>query len=203
VALAYALKAGLVALLALAGGAAVPEASEPFTDEERRQLAQGDVIVLAEVDAARTRGEARAAVRIAAPRERIFRTLTNCEAALGFVPHLKRCRVLERAPDDSWLLVEHVVDYGWYLPRIVYVFRAEHEAFDRIRFRNERGDLEVHEGTWELTPANEDGGRSTIVTYRVDVVPRFFVPRRLVLSSLKRDLPALMRGLRALCEEAG
>jgi ribosome-associated toxin RatA of RatAB toxin-antitoxin module len=195
------LKVRLPALVACAATSLVSAQTWELTGEQRAELAQGGVIVIADVDPSRPRGEVKAAVQITAGAEHVFRTLTDCEQALDFVPHLERCRVLESAPDDSWQVVEHVVDYGWYTPRIAYVFRAEHEPFARIRFTQVRGDLKVHEGTWELTPADaEAAGPATIVTYSVRVVPRFFVPRRMLQSSLKRDLPDLMRALRARCE---
>lgn len=187
--------ATLVASLALASPRA--HAWQP-TPEQRAELASGEVIVIADVDSARRSGEVQAAVQIAAGAEEIFRTLTDCVQALEFVPHLERCSVVERAPDDSWQVVEQDLDYGWYLPRITVVFRAEYEPFERIRFTQVRGDLKVNEGTWELTPAHEGAG--TIVTYSVRVVPRFYVPRRMLQSSLRRDLPALLRGLRSRCE---
>ncbi|HSY09188.1 MAG TPA: hypothetical protein VK820_11705 [Steroidobacteraceae bacterium] len=43
-------------------------------------------------------------------------------------------------------------------------------------------------------------GAATVVTYRAHVVPRIFVPRRLALDSLTRDLPALLQALRTRCE---
>jgi len=169
------------------------------TAEQRAELASGGVIVVADVDSSRRSGEVQAAVQIAAGAEEIFRTLTDCTQALEFVPHLERCSVLERAPDDSWQVVEQDLDYGWYRPRITVVFRAEYEPFERIRFTQVRGDLKVNEGTWQLTPTHD--GASTIVTYSVRVVPRFYVPRRMMQSSLKRDLPDLLRGLRSRCEK--
>jgi hypothetical protein len=168
------------------------------TAEQRAELSNGGVIVIADVDSSRRSGEVKAAVQITAGAEEIFRTLTDCAQALEFVPHLERCSVLERAPDDSWQVVEQDLDYSWYLPRITVVFRAEYEPFEHIRFTQVRGDLKVNEGTWQLTPVHD--GASTIVTYSVRVVPRFYVPRRMMQSSLKRDLPDLLRGLRARCE---
>jgi ribosome-associated toxin RatA of RatAB toxin-antitoxin module len=187
----------LVACLAIAGARA--HAWE-LTAEQRAELAHGGVVVVAEVDSSSSSGEVKAAVQINASPEEIFRTLTDCEQALEFVPHLERCRVLERAPDDSWQVVEQDLDYGWYLPRITVVFRAEYEPFRRISFRQVRGDLKVNEGAWELSSAGQ-ATDSTIAAYSTRIVPRFFVSRRLMQSSLRRDLPALMRALRARCED--
>jgi hypothetical protein len=40
------------------------------------------------------------------------------------------------------------------------------------------------------------------VTYQARIAPAFFVPRWLMRSMLKRDLPDLMRGLRTRSEAA-
>jgi uncharacterized membrane protein len=170
-----------------------------LTDEQRSALARGEILVLADVSA--RQGDVLAAVQIRAPAERIFRTMTDCEQALQFVPHLELCRVLESAADDSWQLVEHAVDLSWYLPRIDYVFRAEYEPFRRIRFRHVRGDLLENEGVWELGTLGEGDREATILTYRVRIVPRQFVPRWVVRSSLRRDLPLMLRALRDRCEQ--
>jgi uncharacterized protein YndB with AHSA1/START domain len=156
-------------------------------------------VVLPPPDREHSGGSFRAAIEIDAPAERVFRTMTDCAQALKFVPHLMRCTVLETAPDASWQTIEHEVSYGWYLPRASYVFRAAYEPFERVRFSGVRGDFRENEGVWELMPRHD--GAATVVTYQAQVVtPRFFVPRWMVLASLKHDLPALMRGLRASCE---
>ena len=124
--------------------------------------------------------------------------MTDCAQALKFVPHLIHCTVLETAPDGSWQTIEHEVNYGWYLPRASYVFRAAYEPFERVSFTGVRGDFRENDGVWELSPRRD--GAATLVTYRAQVAPRFFVPRWMVLASMKHDLPALMQGLRVRCE---
>jgi ribosome-associated toxin RatA of RatAB toxin-antitoxin module len=128
----------------------------------------------------------------------VYRTLTDCAEALQFVPHLRKCVVLETAPDESWQVVEQQIDYGWFMPHAYYVFRADYERFERIRFTNVRGDFRENRGEWVFRPTADRKG--TIVTYRVHVVPRFIVPRWLMRSTLKRDLPALLKGLRTRAE---
>jgi ribosome-associated toxin RatA of RatAB toxin-antitoxin module len=142
----------------------------------------------------------RAAVLVNATPEQVFQTLTDCAQALRFVPHLKRCAVLETAPDGSWQNVEQQVDYGWLAPRAHYVFHADYERFERIRFSNLRGDFRENRGVWVFRP--EKGGRATVVTYEARVAPAFYVPRWMMRNMLKRDLPDLMKGLRSRAEAA-
>lgn len=171
-----------------------------LSEVQRAALARGEILVEADVSRDRHQGDVRAAVRIEASADRIFAAMTDCTAALRFVPHLEQCIVLETAPDQSWQLIEHVVDFGWYLPATRYVFRADYEPGRSIRFHHVRGDLRENEGAWVLVP--DPGATATIVTYWVRIVPRFSVPQWLIRSSLKRELPALLEALRRYCTDA-
>jgi uncharacterized membrane protein len=191
-----------VAIVLLASALLVPSygssADWAFSEAELARLGQGGVLVSADVASDRPTGDIRAAVQVRATAERIFRTLTECSEVLAYVPHLESCAVLETAPDGSWQVVEHHVHYGWFMPDAYYVIRADYERFERIRFSNVRGDFRENRGEWALRPV--DDGKAIIVTYRVYVVPRFYVPRWILRSALKRDLPQLMAALRARVE---
>jgi ribosome-associated toxin RatA of RatAB toxin-antitoxin module len=169
-----------------------------LTSADLARLGDGAVLVDGDVSTDLPTGNVRAAVQIKASPERVFRTLTDCTEALRFVPHLRHCAVLDSAPDNSWQVVEQRIDYGWFMPKASYVFRAEYERFARIRFSNVSGDFRENQGIWEFRPTTD--GKATIVTYRVQLVPRFYVPRWTMRMTLKRDLPALMAGLRTQSE---
>jgi uncharacterized protein YndB with AHSA1/START domain len=169
-----------------------------LSDAQLVRAETGAIIAEGDVATDRAAADIRAAVKIAASPERVFRTLTDCAQALRFVPHLKRCKVVETAPDGRWQNVEQLVDYGWLAPRATYVFHADYEKFSRIRFSNVRGDFHENRGVWTFSPLED--GRSTLVTYEARVAPAFYVPRWMMRNMLKRDLPDLMRGLRAHAE---
>jgi len=183
---------------AICAGATNPYGALRLSDADSAGLSRGEVVVVAEVARDRPGGDVHAAIEIAAPAEEIFRTLTDCAKALKFVPHLEHCEVLESAPDGSWQIVEHRVDHGWFAPKARYVFRAEYESFRRIRFTHVGGDLRENQGTWEFLPSED--GTSTLVTYNAHIVPRTYVPRWLLRSALRSDLPTLLKGLRGACE---
>lgn len=183
------------ALLACAGARAQ---EWTLSAEDLARLDRREVLQPPAIDHDRSDGNFRAAIQIDAPAEQVFRTMTDCAQALKFVPHLTRCSVLATAPDGSWQTILHEVNYSWFLPRASYVFRAEYQPFERVDFSAVSGDFEANEGVWELVPRHD--GAATVVTYRAHVVPRLYVPRWIALASLKRDLPALLLGLRARCE---
>jgi uncharacterized protein YndB with AHSA1/START domain len=190
----------LASLLALTASGACQSADWALSAPQLEQVKAGAIIAEGDVAPNRAAADVRAAIKIGAPPEQVFRTLTDCARALRFVPHLKRCAVLETAPDGSWQNVEQQVDYSWLAPRANYVFHAEYERFTRIRFSNLRGDFRENRGVWTFAPL--DDGRSTLVTYEARVAPAFYVPRWVLRNMLKRDLPELMHGLRTHAEAA-
>jgi len=143
-------------------------------------------------------GTASAALRVRASREVLWSVLTSCADALEIVPGLKACIVLESAPDASWQRIRQVMDYSWYVPRVNFEVRAEYAKPASISFEKVAGDRLRLRGSWSL----ESDGDYTVAHYNLDFAPGFWVPRWLVRSALKRDLPVMLRALRAHAEAA-
>ena len=165
----------------------------------QQRLAAGEVVfATSPIDPAHPRGRVRAAVRIQATPEAIWSAVTDCRQALTFVPGLKRCRRLDGAPDGTWQDVEHEMRYSWLLPSVRYVFRARYDRPYRIDFHRISGDLKQEEGTWLLTRTPDGAG--TVVEYEVYIDPGFWIPQALLTHSLRKDIPAVLAGLRACVE---
>src|SRR5215472_4223443 len=190
---------GALALCLSAVRAQTSWTSEPAMQE---RLAAGEVVVTApkEVDASHPHGQVRAAVLIKADPEAVWRVMTDCAQALKFVPGLRKCRVLQAAPDGTWADIEQEVRYSWLLPVIHYVFRAQYDRPHRIDFHRISGDLKEQQGTWLLTAEPAIG--ATLVEYEVYVEPGFWIPHFLVTRSLRKDLPAVLAGLREHVQHA-
>ena len=192
------MKRAVAVVLLLVASAPCVSADWTLSDAQLARLETGAIVAEGDVAPDRTVATARAAVEVNATPEQVFRTLTDCAQALRFVPHLKHCAVLESAPDGSWQNVEQQVDYGWLVPRANYVFHADYQKFERIRFSNLRGDFHENRGVWTFTALK--AGAATLVTYEARIAPAFYVPRWMMRNMLKRDLPDLMRGLRTRAE---
>jgi len=104
--------------------------------------------------------------------------------------------VLETAPDRSWQRIRHVLDYSWYVPKLTYEFRASYEPPSRVSIERLSGDLRVLRGSWVL----QSDGDDTLAHYKVALVPGFWVPHWIVRAALRRDLPKMLRALRARAE---
>ena len=168
-------------------------------DDVRNRLAAREVIVRADADESKPRGRVVAAIRINAAPKLIWQVLTDCQGAPAFVPGLKGCRVLERAPDGAPDLIEHEVKYSWLMPTIRSVLQAEYHPPGRIDLHRIRGDLKDEEATWLLERV--EGSEATLVEYRLYIDPGFWIPQSLVRRSLRIELPAALRALRTHTEQ--
>ena len=149
---------------------------------------------------AEQRGEQRsvsAAVYINASPARLWDLMRDCDQAPEFVPGLKRCEVLETAPDGSSQQIEHEIKYAWFIPRVTYRFRADYVPLRSIRFKRVSGGLRQLEGSWQLIELSQGG---TLVSYEVRIVPGFMVPKWAVRRSVKKQLPRVLKALRERAE---
>lgn len=186
-----------VAVLALAG-AATQAADFELTAPELAKVAARGIVIRANLDTGQRRGTVRAAVMVEAPPAVVFQLMSRCADALEYVPHLRVCRVRDRAHDGSWEIVEHEVDFGWYAPRVKYVFRADFVPEQTINFRQVSGDFKTNQGVWEFEAL--EGGSRTLVRYRATIDPPTFVPNWLARSTFKREMPQMLGDLRKRCE---
>ena len=186
----------ILGVLAYAPG--LQAADFELTPAELEQLNRGETVIRASLDAGQRRGTVRAALFIDAPPDVVFQAMTQCADALKFVPHLRVCRSIPQPDDPGIRLVEHEVDFGWYAPRLKYVFRADVVANESIAFRQIRGDFKANEGVWEFEPA----GERTLLRYRVRIDPPGYIPNWLARSTFRRDLPRMLANLKQHCEAA-
>jgi hypothetical protein len=166
--------------------------SLPATDPD------GDLHLRIALDPNEQSGKASASLRVHASREILWRVLTSCAEALQIVPGLKVCDVEESAPDESWQRIRQVMDYSWYVPRVNFEVRANYTKPSAISFEKIAGDRLRLRGSWSL----QSDGDYTVARYDLDFAPGFWVPRWFVRSALKRDLPVMLRALRAHAEAA-
>jgi hypothetical protein len=180
----------LAGLLAAATARAANPASEASSGN--------DIEISVSLDQAEQSGSASATVRIHASREIVWSLITSCPESLRMVPGLEVCDVLETAHDQSWQRIRHVINYSWYVPKLTYVLRATYEPPTRVTIERVAGDLRTLRGSWELS----NDGDYTIAHYMVDLAPGFWVPKWIVRTALRKDLPKMLSALRSSAEAA-
>jgi uncharacterized protein YndB with AHSA1/START domain len=158
------------------------------------RLAAGEIVVHVGPDSQ----HASAAVTIHAPAAAVWQVITDCEEAPRFMPGMKVCRRLDAAPDGSWENIEREYKYSWLMPAAHDVVRTEYHKPQRIDFQRVSGDFRDQKGAWLLT-ASADGA-ATVLEYQFYVELGFWLPRSLIQRSLRSDLPAAMKAVRARAE---
>jgi ribosome-associated toxin RatA of RatAB toxin-antitoxin module len=173
------------------------KALSQLEQREKELLANGNIIVTDE-SRGEPKGKVWAAILINAPAEQVWNVLVDCHHAPDFVPGLKNCKVLGSEGDTE--TIEHQVKFSWLIPEVIYTFRAKYHIHERIDFKRIGGDLKEVEGSWVLESIGD--GNQTIVVYSVYLNPGFFIPQWLVNLTLRRNLPDLMKSIRARVSEA-
>ena len=168
----------------------------PAADLAQESAQHGDIDIAVTLDAGEQSGSASASVRIHARREVVWSLITSCTEALRMIPGLTACEVMETAPDGSWQRIRQVMNYSWYAPKLTYEIRAFYDEPSRVSIERISGDLALLRGSWELRSDGDD----TLAHYSVHLVPGFWVPRWMERAALRRDLPKMLRALRARAE---
>jgi ribosome-associated toxin RatA of RatAB toxin-antitoxin module len=157
------------------------------------QLAAGKAVSHNQLDDGQPRVRIDAAVRIDAPAQTVWKLLTECKYASIYIPGLRHCRMIDRAPDGSWAVIEHDIKYSALLPMVHSVFRADYRPLQQIDFHRVSGNIKSESGEWLLQPCSD---HCVTVEYRVSIEPGFWVPHSMVQHSLKKQLPSALVALR-------
>jgi ribosome-associated toxin RatA of RatAB toxin-antitoxin module len=184
--------------LAVAGNHCACAADFQLTPAETQKVDAREIVIRANLDPGQRRGTVRAAVKIDASPAVVFQLMSRCADAVQYVPHLRVCRVRDRAPDGSSQLVEQEIDFGWYAPRLKWAFRADFIKDQSITFHQVTGDFKANSGLWEFESIDEGAG--TLLRYRATIDPPGYVPNWLARSTFKRELPQMLTDLRRHCE---
>jgi Polyketide cyclase / dehydrase and lipid transport len=137
------------------------------------------------------------AIEINAGWKPIWEVLTACEISPEYVPNVVDCKQLETIDDGKSELFLQTVKPAFFIPRFEHVFRLDYYPPERIDVRHVSGPIDVLDGSWRLLPRPNG---TIALLYTVSINPGFPVPRFFVRNTLRRDLPGVLREVRARAE---
>jgi hypothetical protein len=137
------------------------------------------------------------AVKIDAPREAIWRVLTSCEIAPEYVPNVVDCTLVETFDDGRSELFRQRLKPAFFIPAFDHVFRLDYMPYSRIDVSRIGGLIKHMEGTWWLLES-EPG--TVLLVHHLELDPGLPVPRFIVRSALRRDLPRVLAAVRDRAE---
>lgn len=179
--------------------AALARAEPDLAWIDRDALATGEILVYAERVERSPAVEVRIAAEIDAPARAIWDVLKDCATTPEYVPDVESCRRIEALDGGRADLFVQTIRPVFFLPRFEHVFRLDYTPLSRIDVHRVSGPIELMEGSWWLLP--QPSGRILLV-YELALDPGWHVPRFLVRSTLKRDLPRVMAAVRERAETA-
>jgi ribosome-associated toxin RatA of RatAB toxin-antitoxin module len=182
---------GLSACL-LFGSAWLPADDTATSDSGLANLLAAGSVTAESVRTDESGGAARFQIYIQAPVESIWNTVFSCEKAFVFVKGLRRCEVLERNVND--MLTRQVVKTSWLVPAQDFTFRTHREPYRRAEFFRTEGSPRELEGGWEFDPLD----RGVVVTHELRIRTGFPVPRFLIRSVMRNNMPDMLRCIRGL-----
>ena len=162
---------------------------------DRARLGEGEVQIHS-VQQGEFSGRVLAAIEIEASPEKIWAVMTDCASAPDFVSWVVACEVLESLDEGRVEVFRQEIKLAWYMPRLKHTFQLVYYPFEQIDFQRLTGSPRRFEGSWWF----QAGERTTLVIYSVDLVPGFWVPRRLARRALRNELPGTLTALRERVE---
>jgi hypothetical protein len=186
--------AAALAVLACCQRAAAQEPDLDWIDWER--LAAGEIMQRSDTEDGTV--TINLAIEIDADWRSIWDVLTACEISPQYVPHVLDCRLYEAVAGGQSEIFVQTVKPAFFIPKFEHVFRLDYFPPERIEVRRVSGPVEILDGAWRLLP--RPSGTIALV-YSLTVNPGFPVPRFFVRNTLRRDLPGVLREVRARAEE--
>jgi ribosome-associated toxin RatA of RatAB toxin-antitoxin module len=135
----------------------------------------------------------RAVVR--SPPANVWKVVSDCAHYKDRMPHIAASRLVSQVGNK--VTCEVTLSMPFPLANLTAVTEAAHEERpDRMTrtWKLVRGDYTFNEGSWEVRA--HDGGKSSLVTYRVHAKPHAAVPGFLKEMAQKKALPELIGRLR-------
>jgi ribosome-associated toxin RatA of RatAB toxin-antitoxin module len=135
----------------------------------------------------------RAIVR--SPPANVWKVVSDCAHYKDRLPHTAASKQLSKSGNKVTCEVTIAVPFP--MSNLTAVTEAVHdESPERMTrtWKLVRGDYEFNDGSWEVRP--HDGGKASLVTYKVHAKPNAAVPGFLKNMAQKKALPELIERLR-------
>jgi len=185
----------LLALLCSFGAAAQPN----LDWVDRDAIAAREIQVYAERSERPLTVEIKLAAEVDATAEAIWDVLKACEISPEYVPNVQSCTKLEELDGGRAELFVQTVKPVFFMATFEHVFRLDYTPYSRIDVNRVSGPIEHMQGSWWLLP--QENGRILLV-YELALDPGMPIPRFMVRSTLKHDLPKVVGAVRERAEAA-
>lgn len=160
---------------------------------EMQTLKQGKVVVKQNPTPANSVPSVEAKILIAKPPEQVWTVVSDPVTLMESERKVKKVKVLSKQANKQ--NVEFSVLMTPLFPAFNYVLLQELSAPYLLTFHRISGSFRDIQGSWRLTPF--DNGTKTILSYTLKLDPGPLIPRGLLMTAVKSDLPNMMQNAKA------
>jgi hypothetical protein len=189
----------ILSLAAVNGRAGEVEPIKPeFTDSIKEQLAEGEIVLFYPKAFPPTGGFLAGAIHIDATRDEAWDIVSKPNRMPEYLG-IKSCEILEE--EKGVQRIKTVTEFEWLPIEWNYEYQATHEEPETVRFEYIKGNLRHFEGHWRLWKGEDLGLKGgSVVFYELYLDPGKLVPKMIVRSNLKKDVPNVLKCLKTFLE---
>ncbi|CAO2196077.1 unnamed protein product [Urochloa humidicola] len=166
--------------------------------EEARDEGIGFEMEVSKVGTKRNRRVVRAQVRVDAPLEAVWATLTDYEGLADFIPGLSECRLLQQDQAQGFARLYQVgeqdlaLGFKFNAKGTIDCYEGDMESLPAARrreiaFNMIDGDFKLFQGKWSLLQLQEEEA-TTLLSYLVELEPKLWVPVSLLEGRICREI---------------
>lgn len=163
--------------------------------EEWTSLSKGQVVV-GEAGTSGKIPSVQAKILIPCPPEQVWPVVSDPQRLMKQEQKVKKVKYLAKTPTSQQ--VEFTVLMTKLFPAFNYVLRQDLMAPQIVKFHRVSGSFKDIQGSWQLTPV--ENGQKTVLTYTLQLDPGPMIPKNLLMSAVKSDLPTMMRNAKRAIE---
>lgn len=170
--------------------------TKALTPNDASKLESGNVIVRQLTPQSNKIKSTEAKILIPSSPEKVWKILENQEGFPKFVPMVKAIKVLEKTNDFQKIQVALKVSNFLPLFKYTYVFDQSNK-YKIIKFNRVNGCFRELNGNFELEPYQN----KTLLIYRINIDPGFFVPDFIYNNGLNKNIPDFLNSIRNEAEK--
>ena len=138
-----------------------------------------------------------AKMKVMGTMNRTWEVMTDYNSLKDFIPDLKVSRVIKKRGNEVIVYQEGesgLLMFKFSVSVTVKIIERHHQS---IEFTKVDGDFDFFEGEWRGEPLSSN---ETLIVYTLAAKPKFYAPKWVIRSMMKRDIPGRMKALREKIE---
>ena len=142
-----------------------------------------------------------ARIVIPAPPGTVWIILTDYDHLTEFLPQMESSQVVGHSEERIIVQLTSRMHFLFFMNKIQVILSILERSKDEISFFRTGGNMELFSGKWILKEI--EGGKSTQLTYILELKPSFYAPRWVIRHKLDHEIPKMLHLISKRAEKLG